>query len=127
MQVTPHSPRLRRLEKRLTEIASSRRLWPWAIAVLAIVLSLPTLTIGWLADDYAERWVAMHDQAMGFPGTIAGMKSYVTGEPETHRYLAEHGVLPLWSDPDMKLCFWRPLSEVTEWSDYQVWPHNPVA
>ena len=69
----------------------------------------------------------MHDQPMGLPGTIAGMQSYVTGEPEAHRYLAEHGVLPLWSDPQMKLSFWRPLSELTEWSDYQLWPHNPVA
>jgi hypothetical protein len=127
MQDTPHSPRLRRLEGRIAEIAKSRRLWPWAIAALAILLSLPTLTIGWMADDYAEGWIAMHNQAMGLPDTIASMKCYVAGEPDAHRYLAEHGVLPVWSDPGMKLCFWRPLSELTEWSDYQVWPHNPVA
>src|SRR5690349_10623902 len=79
MQGTPHSPRLQRLERKIAEIATSRRRWPWAMALLAIVLSLPTLTIGWIADDYAERWVAMHDRAMGLPGTIVGMTSYVTG------------------------------------------------
>ena len=111
---------------RIAELVVRRRRWPWAIAGLAIVLSLPSLTIGWLADDYAERWIAMHDQPMGLPGTIVGMQSYVTGEPEAHRYLAEHGVVPLWSSPDMKLCFWRVLSELTEWLDYQLWPDAPV-
>ena len=62
MQGSPPIPRLQRLAMRIAELVVRRRRWPWAIAGLAIVLSLPSLTIGWLADDYAERWIAMHDQ-----------------------------------------------------------------
>lgn len=126
MQDSSPTPRLRRLAMRVAEVAMGRR-WPWALAGLAVVLSLPSLTIGWIADDYAERWIALHDRPMGPPGTIFGMSSYVTGEPEAHRYLAEHGVVPLWSSPDMQLCFWRVIAELTEWLDHRLWPDDPVA
>lgn len=127
MQDSLQTPWRQRFASWLASLAvRHRRWWPWAIAGVAMVLCLPSLTIGWIADDYAERWVALHDEPLGLPGSIAGMQNYVSGDPANHQYLVEHGVVPLWSSPDMKLCFWRPLAEVTQWLDYQLWPDDPV-
>jgi hypothetical protein len=35
------------------------------------------------------------------------------------------GVLPWWSDPEVKLAFWRPLSAVTHLVDWSLWPRSP--
>ncbi|MCA1662772.1 MAG: hypothetical protein LC659_00595, partial [Myxococcales bacterium] len=37
------------------------------------------------------------------------------------------GVLPWWTDPEVKLAFWRPLSALTHVVDWRVWPRSPAA
>ncbi|HEX9101592.1 MAG TPA: hypothetical protein VF997_05275 [Polyangia bacterium] len=37
------------------------------------------------------------------------------------------GVLPWWTDPEVKLAFWRPLSALTHLVDWRLWPRSPAA
>lgn len=38
-----------------------------------------------------------------------------------------YGNVPWWTDPNITVNFWRPISAVTHWLDYQLWPDNPSA
>ncbi len=103
---------------------------PVQIALLAaLVLALPTLLVPWVMDDWFilmtnAAWLgdesvhwwpisATQVDPLGLPSSFC----FSNGNPaETSRWIAE-GVFPWWTDPDLRLCFWRPLASVTHLFD----------
>jgi hypothetical protein len=48
-------------------------------------------------------------------------------DPAINPRLIAEGVLPWWSDPQLKISFCRPLSALTHELDYALWPHSQAA
>ncbi len=115
-----------RLQQRLRNVAS-HRLFPLAAAALAIMLTLSSLSTGLFVDDYHHRLLMTDSQS---PARLLksplDMFRFFDGDPERARQLKDVGVLPWWTTDDAKAAFWRPLTSLTHWLDYQLWPDAPA-
>ena len=100
---------------------------PYYLALLAVVLTLPVLSLGLQMDDLAHRAILLQQ----FPDrnlqdlSLFGLFSWIDGNPFRVRQLFEFG-LPWWSYAELKITFWRPLTEIAHWLDYQLWPESPA-
>ena len=94
--------------------------------LLAIVLALPSLWTGWQQDDINMRYFLL-----GYPGLdgkpispFFDIFTFLTGDTYRAKQLMDIGLVPWWTLEDMRLSFWRPLTAVTHWIDYSLWPNN---
>ncbi|MCP4201432.1 MAG: HDOD domain-containing protein, partial [bacterium] len=113
--------RRRRLGRALRARLCSRRLPP-ALAITAVVLTLPALGIGWQMDDHFQRLVMLERGA----GDLSPMAAFsvLDGDTELNRHYRDLGYLPWWTPDDFRLAFLRPLAIATLWLDYQLWPDS---
>lgn len=97
---------------------------PLQLAVLAIVLTLPALGVGWQMDDHFQRLAMLGRDEV----EVEGMEvfSVLNGDVELNRRFIELGYLPWWTREDFRLAFFRPLSLATTRLDYRLWPDSPV-
>ncbi len=103
------------------------RCLPVAIAMLAIVLSLPSLGVGWIADDYYHRMVMLGSRTFHdlIPSPL-DMFRFVDGNPERTHQLMDIGWLPWWTVKEIRGSFCRPVTAITHWLDYRLWPEAPA-
>ncbi len=94
-----------------------------SIALIACALCTPAIFSGFVLDDYmlarrlvepggGPRWEGLLD-AFSFvrPGEVASLR--------------ERGELPWWSDPELAICFFRPLSALSHGLDFALFPRAP--
>lgn len=100
----------------------------WAAVALAVALTLPSASTPLTADDWLQSMIArgVHPVA-GLPASRWDLFSFVGHEPGNTATQMNVGVLPWWSDPEVKLAFWRPLSAVTHLVDWTLWPGSATA
>jgi hypothetical protein len=81
---------------------------PWVIVAVALVVSLPSIQLGFYDDDHAFR--------AGLAGLLPeappawDLYRFTAGDVETNRALVEAGVFPWWTAPTLKLHLVRPLA-----------------
>jgi len=92
------------------------------LAILAVVLTLPCLWIGWQLDDHTYRFVLQNDEG---PMTPLQTFTLLKGDPDFNRELIDSGHLPWWTESRFRIAFFRYLSVLTMWLDYQLWPESP--
>lgn len=101
----------------------------WTLAGLGMVLSLPSLLVGWQVDDHAMRLTLFGGPTHLDTASQARLEAvnklflFVDGVPENVRWGMDLGALPWWSSPNLELNFWRPISAFTHWLDYRLFPH----
>lgn len=97
---------------------------PVWILGLTLLLTSTALGVGLQLDDFVlkallagapEVRVAPWDAFAFFP----------EGSPRL-AYQRELGELPWWTAPDLRLAFFRPLSSLSHWLDFRLWPNSPV-
>lgn len=110
------------MRKNITEWLSHRYL-PFVLSLLAMALALPSLWAGLLADDFTQRNILLGTPfAAKFFGSPLAMFDFVDGNPERTRELMDIGFMPWWSLENVRVTFWRPLTSLTHWLDYRLWP-----
>lgn len=103
------------------------RRMPWIAALLGIILTLPGLWLGWQTDDHLHRatftdeFPVMADGRRPFWDMFAFVKEGMLADGG----IIERGELPWWTPPNFKIAFFRPVSGITHWVDYKLWPHSP--
>ncbi len=50
---------------------------------------------------------------------------FVEGDEAANRWAMKMGMLPWWSHEGLRLAFFRPVTGLTHWLDYQLWPRFP--
>jgi hypothetical protein len=104
----------------------SRRLYLW-LALLAVVLTLPSLGVGLLVDDYHHKLLMSDfDGIARLLDSPLDMFRFFDGDPERTAELMDYGIFPWWTYERIKGAFWRPLASITHWLDYVLWPDSPV-
>ena len=116
-------------------VAVSQRVIAWlshrhasvGIVALALLLTLPTLSVGLHTDDYLQRAVLIGSPLVRpyFP-TAMSMFEFLDGDPGRTARMMDRGSLPWWTVPEIKASFWRPLAVATHWLDYRLWPNTPA-
>ena len=110
------------------------------LALGAVLVMLPALKWGLVADDLPERMIAlppervpprMHD--LGFPqdsGSLSAVtRDFFFGcyrEPQRAALARNYGLLPWWTPDSLGLGLWRPVAAFTHWLDYRLYPDSPA-
>ncbi|MHC4403127.1 MAG: hypothetical protein ACYTG0_25985 [Planctomycetota bacterium] len=101
--------------------------FPIVVAVLAVVLALPSIRAGWILDDYYHRVVLLEKprfrELLGTPGE---MFRFFRGDPERTGRVMELGLYPWWTYKPLKAEFMQTLTVQTHRLDYRLWPHSPA-
>ena len=115
-----------KLKERIQRILSAKYL-PIVLAIVAMVLVSGTLGNGIYFDDYIHRLKleTPHLLPPNEYGTLDGLFAFGTGKPEHVQQAMELGLVPWWTSQKLKVAFFRPLSAVTHWIDYRLWPDKP--
>jgi hypothetical protein len=94
---------------------------PLAAVLASLCLCAPSVSAGFLADDYVHALVLSGSRALpAYAQPWTELFAFAT--PANTHALMEEGVLPWWSDPQLRVAFFRPLSALTHVLDWQLWP-----
>jgi hypothetical protein len=97
------------------------------IALLGSALALTAVGPHIVFDDYVLGLVARAEPAI--PGLKQGrfdLFTFTTGSSSDNQALMDQGVmLPWWTDPQLAVGFFRPLSSLFHRLDYHLWPGAP--
>lgn len=97
---------------------------PFTLALLAILLTIPSLWVGLQFDDYLlEGSVRESSNAVA---AINNMFVFMDGDVLQAKMYMEVGTYPWFALPEGKNAFWRPLSALTHWLDFQYFPNLPA-
>ncbi|MGB0716501.1 MAG: hypothetical protein ACPGXK_11515, partial [Phycisphaerae bacterium] len=100
---------------------------PTAGIFLAILICSPSIWHGWQVDDYTHQLsIVGHPDIPEFQRPFSLLFDFVDGKPGTVTSMMEQGRLPWWTNPELKLSFYRPVTGFTHWLDYQLWPASPA-
>jgi hypothetical protein len=104
----------------------THRFFPFAVAILAVILTLPSLKAGLFVDDYHHKLLMDDsDSPIRLLDSPIDMFNFFDGDPERISELMDYGFLPWWTYEKIKGAFWRPLASITHWLDYILWPNSP--
>jgi len=106
----------------------SARHAPWVVIVIGLALCAPALTADFTADDHLHRVMSRADT--GIPGLASrplDLFKFADGDPATAATLRDGGLFAWWTDPHLKLAFFRPLSSATHALDHALWPDSAPA
>ncbi len=115
------------------------RLLPIILALGAIVVMLPAVKLGLIADDLPQRAVELKpDQLpprMHETGNPADSGSFSTvlfdlfgldRDPHCVASMKTYGTLPWWTPDDLRCSLCRPVAAFTHWLDYRLFPDSPA-
>jgi hypothetical protein len=101
---------LRRLQNAFTT-----PLWPLYVAGITFLFCLPALGLGLQTDDYLIASEVICD---GDVFTLwSDMSSFFADS-------MENGTFSWWTNPELTVSFFRPLSSLTHWIDFTLWPET---
>ncbi|QRK10756.1 hypothetical protein JQX13_12190 [Archangium violaceum] len=96
----------------------------WLSLLAALVLSLPTVWLGFFSDDFGHLLILEGQPAMG---SRYDLFRFAGGDLERMRRIINEGPYPWWTLPELRLAFWRPLSSALTVMDYNLFGRNAVA
>jgi hypothetical protein len=98
------------------------------VGILAVVLVLPSLGAGFIADDFGMRLTMLDSPTTRevFATTPLDLFRFFDGNPERVRRGMDLGFLPWWTHEEIKGAFWRPVASLTHIIDYALWPDSPA-
>ena len=106
----------------------------WAVgvpALVAMLVAVPTVFAPWMLDDYLHQDALSIQLGEASGAAIQGavrdhyglpsLYCFVPGTAPERALMEASGVLPWWSDPELAVCFWRPLSSFVALAEYAAW------
>lgn len=99
--------------------------FPLIVAVLAIIITLPTLIVDLQLDDYIIRSKLVEEVSEPKEdASLFGLFTFVSGTPENKKRMLDNGVMSWWNFDTMKISFFRPLTELTHWLDFKLFANH---
>jgi hypothetical protein len=111
---------------------------PAILALGALLVMLPALKLGLVADDLPQRVIALRPDQLppqvtetGAPADSGSLPTVLRDfffNMDSRRLAAakHYGMLPWWTPDDLKLGLWRPVTAFTHWLDYRLIPDSPA-
>jgi hypothetical protein len=98
------------------------------VTFAALLLAATSIGPHRALDDYVLALIARARGApVGLQRAPLDLFTFTTGDPAANHQLMDVGLmLPWWTDPELKIAFFRPVSSLTHWLDERLWPSSPV-
>jgi hypothetical protein len=114
--------------ERLRQLLAQRSVIAWA-PLLGALLASSAVGRHYVFDDYVLGLIARgKPQIAGLVRDRWDLFNFTTGEPALNRQLMDQGLmLPWWSDDQLKIAFYRPLSALLHHLEFSLWPDAPRA
>lgn len=97
-----------------------------AVAVLGALVCLPAVGSELAWDDFIMALAARASSLDSYQGAGRDLFAFANGNVADNRQLMDRGLLlPWWSDPELKIAFFRPLSSLLHRLDYVLWFDDP--
>lgn len=81
-----------------------------------------------MADDHVLRLRLLGTTELPyFDGSVWELFRFIDGNPQTNTRMIDWGFWPWWSLPELRAAFCRPVTGVTHWLDFRLWPESPWA
>ncbi len=121
----PSAKGMHRLKTLFVSLLGHRRL-PVVLALLAVLLVLPSAWTGLQLDDfYHWSFLTGNTTADGRSIGANDLFNFLDGDARRLEALMDAGAVPWWTSKDLRIAFWRPLSGLTHRLDYLLWPDRP--
>jgi hypothetical protein len=117
----------------------ANRYLPAILAVGAILVMLPALKTGLVMDDLPQRAVELRPdqlpprmQETGNPPDSGRFSTVLfdlfgfSRNPQCVVLMKNYGTLPWWTPDDLRLSLCRPVTALTHWLDYRLFPDSPA-
>jgi hypothetical protein len=93
----------------------------WAIALLAALLALPSVTVGFFADDFSQ--LSIIERSVPQVASISRFDLYrfVPADRAALAEFVQRGPLPWFTDPGLKIHFFRPLASAVLVAEHALW------
>ncbi|MCX5900981.1 MAG: hypothetical protein NTX06_09655 [Proteobacteria bacterium] len=101
-----------------------QRVIVWTV-LLAFVLTLPSLFCGLAGDDYFNRAVALQNADIRcVPRSPFDAFAFMFSREDAAfiKQGINAGLYPWWTHPQLQIAFFRPLSSLTHWLDFRLFP-----
>ncbi len=109
------------MSDRIHRVLSHRELSLY-VAVVAVLLCLPSLWLGLQTDDHVLCLELMDDPPdSGWSRSPAETFAFLSGDEAHVRGLVGAGLIPWWTHENLRLAFFRPLTGWTHWVDFRLW------
>jgi hypothetical protein len=93
------------------------------IVALSLAMLAFSLDTGLSADDYVQKLIVNGSPNLpSFARAPLDLYSFTNGAQTTA--LIREGVVSWWEDPEAKMSFFRPVSALTHYVDYKLWPEQ---
>ncbi len=97
------------------------------VALLGVVLALPSLGAGWVLDDYMLRAQRSSDPRFEYlSAQPQNLFSFFNGDTERTRAFMDVGIAPWWTLPGLRSAWWRPIASLSHSLDFAMWPNCAV-
>jgi hypothetical protein len=118
----------------------AHRYVPVVLAGSAIMIMLGSLRAGLIMDDLVQRAVLVEpselperlyetghvpDNAGQLSAAVFNQFGFSRNAENMNKY-RNYGLVPWWSHENLKASLWRPLTAMTHWIDYQLFPDRPA-
>jgi hypothetical protein len=91
-----------------------------------MLLTLPSLWVGLVVDDHVHRNLPLGSSVVpDRMNPLFDLFAFADGDPERMRELMDVGLWPWWTWPEIRAAFFRPVTGLTHWLDYRLWPELP--
>ena len=99
----------------------------WSIVALSLLLTSTSLSMGLTGDDHLHTlMLRQHSGVQGLSHHTLDLFAFATNDSTQTHGMVQEGLFPWWSDPQVVISFFRPLSSATHWLDHQLWPNRPA-
>lgn len=112
---------------------------PVFLAIGAVLVMLPALKTGLVADDLMQRSVELRPSQLplrmhetGNPADSGSFSTVIFNlfglnrDPQYMALMKNYGTLPWWTPDDLRLSLCRPVAAFTHWLDYRLFPDSPA-
>lgn len=122
---------------RLLDLFSQRQALT-TLLIIALLASVFSFRFQFSTDDYmqwavfsnppvlVEKELVIPKETQTFWHQISNQFNFFDREMGKQASLKEWGAIPWWTDPEASLHLFRPISSITHWLDYQLWPENTL-
>jgi hypothetical protein len=119
--VTDNHTLAQRVSRALAEGTRNKLVFP-LILLLGILANTPGLRCLYLLDDYLHASM-LHGT---FPGQRSAFDLYDFINDADRATMVARGMLPWWSDPQLKVRFFRPLASALIWAEHRALGDGPL-